>query len=71
MKLGIFLLILGLIIAGAGAAAWMYADPDASFWIGGYLNIEEARMMDAGGIGAMVIGGGLAIGGIVQMIVKR
>ncbi len=71
MKLGIFLLVFGLIIAGAGAAAWMYADPDTSLWIGGILNVEEARMVDAGGIGAVVIGGGLAIGGIVRMIVKK
>lgn len=71
MKLGIFMLILGLILAGVGMAAWMYADPNMSFWLGGRFSVEEARMIDAGGIGAAIIGGGLALGGIIRMIVSR
>lgn len=69
MKLGIFLLILGLLLAGAGIAAWTYADPNVSFWFGG--SVEEARMLDAAGLGVTVVGGGLAIGGIIRMVVKR
>jgi len=71
MKLGIFMLVFGLILAGAGIAAFMYADPNASFWVGGYLSVEEARIANAAGIGVAIIGGGLAVGGIVRMIVKR
>jgi hypothetical protein len=48
-----------------------YADPNVSFWVGGRLSVEEARIADAAGIGVAVIGGGLTIGGIVRMIVKR
>lgn len=69
MKLGIFLLVLGLILAGAGAAVGMYIDPNISFWYGG--SVQEARMMDAASLGVMVLGGGLALGGIIRMIVKR
>jgi len=71
MKLGIFLLIFGMILAGAGVAMWMYADPNVSFWLGGHFSVDEARMLEAGGIGAAILGGGLAAGGIVRMIVKR
>ncbi len=71
MKLGIFLLIFGLILAGGGVAVWMYADPETSFWFGGYLSINEARMYDAGGMGVAVAGGLMVIGGIVRMIVKK
>lgn len=46
----------------------MYAEPDATFW---FLDVSKARMIDAGGIGATVIGGGLAVGGIIRMIVKK
>ena len=71
MKIGIFMLVLGLILAGFGVAAFAYADPNVSFWVGGRLSVEEARMADAAGIGVAIIGGGLAVGGIVRMIVKR
>ncbi len=71
MKLGIFLLIFGLLIAAVGVAAFMYADPNTSFWIGGRLDVEQARLVDAVGMGITVLGGGLAIGGIVRMIVKK
>ena len=71
MKLGIFLLVFGLILAGFGIAAWMYVDPNIAFWFGGRFSVDEAQMIDAGGIGIAVIGGGLAVGGIVRMIVRR
>lgn len=71
MKLGLFLLILGLILAGAGIAGWMYADPNLAFWGGGPFNVDEAQMANAAGCGLAVAGGGLAIGGIVRMMVKK
>ena len=70
MKLGIFLLILGLILAGAGVATWMSADPTVSFWFGDSV-VQETRMLDASGPGLTVLGGGLALGGIIRMVVKR
>ncbi|RLC62528.1 MAG: hypothetical protein DRI01_06755 [Chloroflexi bacterium] len=66
MKLGIFLLIFGLLIAGGGAYAWQYYNP--SFL--GY-RPAEAQQFFSLGIAGMILGGGLAIGGIVRMIVKR
>lgn len=71
MKLGISMLVFGLLLAGVGVTAWMYADPELSFWGVSQLNIDEAQMVKAAGIGVAVLGGGLAIGGIVRMIVKR
>lgn len=71
MKLGIFMLVFGLILAGVGIGVFTYADPNASFWVGGRLSVEEARIADAAGIGVAIIGGGLALGGIVRMILKR
>ena len=47
----------------------LYADPNESFWIGGRLTVDEAKMADAIGLGATIFGGGLAIGGIFRMIV--
>jgi hypothetical protein len=66
MKLGIFLLILGLLIAGAGAYTWQYYGPTFL----GY-RTQEAQQFFSMGIGGMILGGGLAIGGIIRMIVKR
>lgn len=71
MKLGMFLLIFGLVLAGGGVAMWMYADPNVSLWFGGRFSVDEARMLEAGGIGLTILGGGLALGGIVRMIVAR
>lgn len=65
MKLGIFLLILGLLIAGAGAYFWQNNSP--AFL--GY-RTHDAQQFFSMGIGGMVLGGGLAIGGIIRMIVK-
>lgn len=66
MKLGIFLLIIGLLIAGAGVCAWQYYNPTFL----GY-RTQEAQQYYAAGIGGIVIGGGLVIGGIIRMILKR
>jgi hypothetical protein len=66
MKLGTILLILGLIIAGAGIYFWQYNNP--TFF--GYRS-DEAQQYFSIGIGGMVVGGVLAIVGIVMMIGKR
>ena len=66
MKLGIFLLILGLLIAGAGAYAWQYYSPTFL----GYREYEAQQFFSLG-MASMILGGGLAIGGIIRMIVKR
>ena len=71
MKLGIFMLVVGLILAGIGVATFIYADPNMSFWGATIFNVEEAQMVNALGIGATVVGGGLAVGGIIRMILKR
>ena len=71
MKLGMFLLIFGLVLAGGGVAMWMYADPNVSLWFGGRFSVDEAQMLEAGDIGLTILGGGLALGGIVRMIVAR
>ena len=76
MKLGIFLLIFGLILAGVGVAAWQYAE--SAMWeaeigeiFGYHQQYEKALLIRSGGLGIAVFGGGLAIGGIVRMIVTR
>lgn len=75
MKLGIFLLIFGLVLAAAGVAAWQYGLDLQSTFLGiprhGQQAYEQGTMVEAGGLGLTVLGGGLAIGGIVRMIVKR
>jgi hypothetical protein len=76
VKLGIFLLIFGLVLAAVGVFAWQYAQ--SSMWeailgefFGCHEQYEQALMARAGSIGLTVLGGGLAVGGIVRMIVKR
>jgi len=59
MKLGIFLLIFGLLIAGVGAYAWYYYIPS----LFGY-RLKRYLLL------FMILGGGLAIGGIVRMVVN-
>ncbi|MBA7596071.1 hypothetical protein ES703_03040 [subsurface metagenome] len=73
MKLGIFMLVFGLIIAGAGITAWVFAAPYVDYYQGSRLTdvAIDVQLTNACGIGATVIGGGLAIGGIVRIIVKR
>ena len=72
MKLGISMLIVGLLIAGLGIAAWNYGSGVtwwSALWSG--KDLEEAAMLSSIGMGMMVFGGGLSIGGIVRMVVKR
>ena len=66
MKLGIFLLILGLLIAAGGVYLWQYYSPTLL----GY-RPQEAQQYVSAGLGGIVLGGGLAIGGIIRMILKR
>jgi len=66
MKTGIFLLIVGLLIAAGGVYVWQYYSPTFL----GY-RTQEAQQYVSAGLGGMVVGGGLAIGGIIRMIVKR
>lgn len=66
MKLGIFLLILGLLIAGAGVYFWQYYSPTFLGYRG-----QEAQQFFSMGMGGMIVGGGLAIGGIIRMIVSK
>lgn len=69
MKFGLFLLILGLLLAGAATALWMYAEPGL-YWQGSR-GWHEAKSLDAIGIGVMVVGGGIALGGVIRMIIRR
>ena len=75
MKLGIFLLIIGLILAGAGIASWQYGTDLQSTLLGiprhGSSDYQLGEMAAAAGLGVAVLGGGLALGGIIRMIVKR
>lgn len=71
MKLGIAMLVIGLIFAGFGFFLWNFAGsagPLTSQWFTSY---EAAAMAKAIGMGVTVFGGGLAIGGIVRMIITR
>jgi len=40
-------------------------------FFGYHAEYEKALLVRAGGIGLTVLGGGLALGGIVRMIIKR
>lgn len=65
MKLGIALLIVGLILAAAGGFHWGFAHSyeTESAWCYPFCN--------ALGLALMIFGGGLSIGGIIRMVLKR
>jgi hypothetical protein len=71
MKLGISMLVVGLLFAGFGFFLWNYAS------LGGLSGSptcglpQDVATVEAIGMGMTIFGGGLAIGGIVRMIVKR
>ena len=67
MKTGIIMLIIGLIIAGVGVTAWLFSDS----YLSTSPDDETIMLLQAGGLGAAIIGGGLGLGGIIRMIVKR
>lgn len=77
MKLGVFLLVFGLLLAGIGIAAWQYAQSavGGAYREGIFGSPPELYtwplLFGAGGLGLTIFGGGLAVGGIVRMIVKR
>ena len=70
MKLGISMLVVGLIFAGFGVFLW---DPGSSarYWLEPYSELQDIALYMSIGKGLTVFGGGLTIGGIVRMIVKR
>lgn len=67
MKTGIIMLIIGLIVAGAGVTAWLFSDS----YLSASPNDETIMLLQAVGLGGTIIGGGLGLGGIIRMIVKR
>lgn len=67
MKLGLFLLVFGLLLAAIGLGLWQYGSAGQVAWD----IVHSAGGTAAIGLGIAVFGGGLAIGGIVRMIVKR
>jgi len=71
MKLGISMLVIGLLFAGFGFFLWNFAGSQLPFTSSWFLNYEDQSMAQAIGMGVTVFGGGLSIGGIVRMIVKR
>jgi hypothetical protein len=71
MKLGIAFLIIGLILSAIGVALWIGASPNSASLFFGSSN-ERAAAVDiakGAGIGLTIFGGGLAIGGVIRMIV--
>ena len=70
MKLGISMLVVGLLFAGFGVFLW---DPGSSarYWLEPYSELQDIALYMSIGKGLTVFGGGLTIGGIVRMIVKR
>ncbi len=71
MKLGISMLVIGLLFAGFGIFLWNFAGSAGPFTHSWFSTYEAASMAKAIGMGVTIFGGGLAIGGIVRMIVKR
>ena len=56
--------------------AWQYAQSHLSEAIldeffGYHQQYEQTLMVRAGGMGLTIVGGGLALGGIVRMVVRR
>jgi hypothetical protein len=70
MKLGIAMLIIGLLFAGFGVFLW---DPGNSmrYLVEPSNELQQLAFYASIGKGLTVFGGGLTIGGIVRMIVKR
>lgn len=71
MKLGISMLVIGLLFAGFGLFLWNFAGSQLPFTSGWFSSYEDQSMAKAIGMGLTVFGGGLSIGGIVRMVVKK
>jgi len=69
MKLGISMLIAGLVFAGFGVFLW--SCPGSEIWFGKCISYENLGITLAVGKAVTVFGGGLAVGGLVRMIVKK
>lgn len=70
MKLGISMLVVGLLFAGFGVFLW---DPGSSarYMLEPYSELRDIALYSSIGKGLTVFGGGLSIGGIVRMVVKK
>ena len=70
MKLGIAMLVIGLVIAGIGFGLWQFYSMEMALKEYAADSLLYARYV-ATAQGATLFGGGLSIGGIVAMIIKR
>jgi hypothetical protein len=70
VRLGVCLLVLGVILAVVGAAAWSLVELDLALW-SGQRAWENPKVMQAAGMGCAVLGAGLVLVGVVRMISKR
>ena len=71
MKLGISMLVVGLLLAGLGVFLWNFAGAQGPFTSGWFSSYEDQSLAEAIGMGLTVFGGGLSIGGIVRMVLKK
>ena len=71
MKLGISMLVVGLLLAGFGFFLWNFAGAQGPFTSGWFSSYEDQSLAKAIGMGLTVFGGGLSIGGIVRMVIKK
>jgi len=69
MKLGIAMLVTGLIFAGFGV--FLGSCPGSYIWFQKCISYEYLGITLAVGKGMTVFGGGLSLGGLVRMTVKR
>jgi len=68
MKLGIAMLVVGLALAAFGVFMGSAASSAVSC---GEAEYREVALYESAAYGMLVFGGGLSIGGIVRMILKR
>lgn len=75
MKLGIAMLVVGMLMAAVGVGVWyMMANQPIPTMFGYPVDREEYDLImfiKSCGLVGVVFGGGLALGGIVRMIIKR